>query len=141
MNNKRVLGIISIVLGIVLIINSQTTILGAVIGFKEISTNASLIVGLVFVIFGIALFFAIRRHGEIKRSKRFLKDIKKLKPGELGKVEEAIRKIGTGQGKEEKLRLLSGYSIRVDKQSRVRFDYESNGDINLTDYDREHLYK
>ena len=141
MKNKRILGIVLTVLGLALIINSQTTFIGVNLSPPESSIDFGLILGLVFVVVGLYLGFATRRVGEIKKSRRFLKDIKKLKPGELEKVESAIDKIGTGQGKEEKLKHLPGYAIRVDKKSRVRYDYEPNGDVTITEYDREHSYR
>ena len=60
MQKKRLLGSILITLGTLLLINSKTTILGAVIGLSEITSNASLIVGLVFIITGIGLFISSR---------------------------------------------------------------------------------
>jgi len=58
MNKKRILGFSLVLIGAVLIITSQTQILGAVIGLNQISSSVGLIVGLVFVGVGTLLFFA-----------------------------------------------------------------------------------
>tara|TARA_Y100000034_G_C6848277_1_gene384507 strand:+ start:122 stop:1060 length:939 start_codon:yes stop_codon:yes gene_type:complete len=60
MKRGKLFGGILVLIGIIMIINSQTSILGAVIGFKEITTNASLIGGLVFIIIGTGLFISSR---------------------------------------------------------------------------------
>ncbi|MFA6022689.1 MAG: hypothetical protein WC781_01225 [Candidatus Pacearchaeota archaeon] len=48
--------ILSVLLGIVLLINVQTTIIGAVIGPREIENYLSIMFGVFFVIAGIALY-------------------------------------------------------------------------------------
>lgn len=52
------LSIISIVFGAVLIINTQITIVGSVIGNNTLSSNSSVLWSIFFMATGIALFYA-----------------------------------------------------------------------------------
>jgi hypothetical protein len=146
MKKRKFIGIFLTLLGIVLIINSSANILGASIGIKEISVNLGLLLGFIFLIVGIYLGFAQSREGEnnggrIIREKGFEKSIKRIKGEELKKVEDTIEKIKKGQGKTEKLSHLPGYSIRVTKEARIRFDIDSNGNYHLRKYEPYHDYR
>ncbi len=55
----KTLSILSIILGIVLFINSQTSLIGATIGLKEISSYVSVLWGAFFILSGFALFYTI----------------------------------------------------------------------------------
>lgn len=57
-----------------------------------------------------------------------------------GAIERAINKIGTGLGKEEKLKHLPGHSIRVSKGGRIIYDKKKDGTIELRDYLPSHNY-
>lgn len=61
-------GIIFILAGLILILNSQVPTLGAVIGLSPVSSSISLIAGLVFLIVGILLFIG-RRKGKLEQIK------------------------------------------------------------------------
>ncbi len=145
MKKRKFIGIFLTLLGIVLIINSSANILGASIGIKEISVNLGLVLGFAFLVVGIYLGFAQSREGEnnrrIIREKGFEKSIKRIKGEELKKVEDTIEKIKNGQGKTEKLSHLPGYSIRVTKEARIRFDIDPNGNYHLEKYEPHHDYR
>ena len=67
MNKNRILGIILILTGIILILSSQTALLGAVVGLKKISSGTSLIIGIMFITLGIAfLIYQQRYHSRFK---------------------------------------------------------------------------
>lgn len=55
-------------------------------------------------------------------------------------IERAIRKIGTGLGKEEKLKHDAAYSIRVSKGGRIIYDRRDDGTVVLEDYLPAHQY-
>jgi len=57
MKTKTLLSIILILIGATLLINSQTPILGAVTGLKNLTPNVSLIAGLVFIVAGIIVYY------------------------------------------------------------------------------------
>jgi len=134
------ISILITVIGAGLIINSQKNILGGVIGVGELSSNVSLIIGLSLIVVGVILFFITHRKGRIIRDPSFDKSIKKLKGQRRQEVEDAVKKIGTGLGGEEKLRHLPGYSIRVSNIGRVRYNRESSGDVRLKKYEAKHEY-
>jgi hypothetical protein len=57
MKNKRILSYVLIVLGAALVINSQTSILGVSLSPPESSVDVGFILGLVFLVIGIGMFF------------------------------------------------------------------------------------
>lgn len=65
MDKKRILGICLTIIGITLLINSQVSILGAIIGVSAIASTLSLILGLTLMLVGIILFASARlKHRE-----------------------------------------------------------------------------
>lgn len=55
-------------------------------------------------------------------------------------IERAIRKIGSGLGKQEKLKHLSGHAIRVSRGGRIRYEYRGSNTVELLDYLPDHKY-
>lgn len=72
-------------------INSQTAILGAVVGLKQISQNISLVAGLVFVVGGIGLFFIRRGEGLRKKTRGIDKSPRYEVIGALGRKRKKER--------------------------------------------------
>jgi len=140
MNKKRIIGVFLLAIGLFLLLNSQVNILGAVVGISEINLILSLVFGLVFIIIGVFLMFITHRRERIIRDPSFDKSIKKYKGEELIAIEDAIQKIGTGLGHEEKLRHLPGYAIRVTKGGRIRYERDPSGNIHLRFYEPAHQY-
>ncbi len=57
----KTLSIVSIVLGILLVVNSGIPMLGAVVGFEDISLATNLGFGVFFLVAGCLLFFIEKR--------------------------------------------------------------------------------
>ena len=101
------------------------------------------ILGLAFIFMG-TLFFLAKRSLEgrtgggnsVVATRTFMKDIKRHN---IGSINEALMKIGTGKGREERLGHLKGYSIRVTKGGRIIYDRQ-NGDVVLKRYEPAHKY-
>ncbi|MEK6952197.1 MAG: DUF308 domain-containing protein [Nanoarchaeota archaeon] len=112
MNKKRILGIFLIVVGVVLILNSQTQILGAVVGLKEISSSVGLIVGLVFVCVGIIILM----NNQQKDLSNIVNTPTKSQEKALREMEQAINSGKKLTPKEaERMYKAAGYSSKSDK--------------------------
>tara|TARA_Y100000034_G_C6907887_1_gene421897 strand:+ start:175 stop:603 length:429 start_codon:yes stop_codon:yes gene_type:complete len=140
MKFKRGLGIFLFLIGVFILTSSQSGITGNIVSDR---VNAiSSIFGLVFIIGGLVLFMAkkslvsITGSGEtIVVSNKFKKSIKNR---DIDEVNEALRKIGTTLGKEEFLRHMKEYSIRVNKKDRILFNRYNPREITLDKYDANH---
>lgn len=133
-------------IGIIIILNSFQSITGFVI-FEDADANYGYFVGLWLIIVGILILTEGRETSDlenmsasgirIEQTRRFTKDIIKH---DLSKINEAIRKIGTGAGHEHRLK-GGGYSISTSKGGRIVFDYDSSRTrATLESYDEGHNY-
>ena len=138
-------GIILVILGVIILVNSYTTITGLTILNETTKTTIS-ILGIMFVVGGILLLMTRGGKGRLERlsdanvnlepTEKFTKSIRRHN---LADINAAIRKIGTGKGKEERLKGGDGYSIRVSKGGRVLFDYDdSHSTAILEEYNPQH---
>jgi len=89
MNKKRLLGAVLVLVGIVLIINSQVGLTGAVIGAGEIGSWISLVLGLVLLGGGVVVLMAKEREPKVggleKKTEKLKAQIKQeLKSGKVG---------------------------------------------------------
>ena len=142
-NYQKILGIISILTGIILLLNNPILNLTGHAISDSIGKSSGSIFGLMFVIVGILVFMAkrtlvnITNSGKIiNHSNKFLKDIKNE---DWKVINSTLKKIGTGLAKEEYLTYEKHRSIRTDKGNRIHFDYSDNRNkVNLIKYDKKH---
>jgi hypothetical protein len=153
MQIKRGIGIASIVFGAFSLVSSA---LGKITGnaISEVySGNFGFIFGLALIIGGMVIFMSRKkarveiivqevnglRKGttlpSILSSSRFERTARDANPE---KLKEALRKIGTGQGKEEKLS-DGRYSLRVTGRDRLLFRYGEGRRVELDEYS-EHYH-
>lgn len=143
-------GLAFLLIGLVFLLNSFSSITGAVV-LENANVNVSGLLGLVFVIVGIAVMMAGER-GKISIddvvdgqghkpviTDDFRKAIRRHDPK---KIITAIRKIGTGLGKQEPLTHIKHQSVRSGEGGyRVIFDYNQDGEpvlLNYSDHYREY---
>ena len=159
----RIISIVLIIVGIAILLN-WNSITGNIISEKiGLETNSILrmVIGLGLIIGGSLVFLAREREGalvqklqenrgnlpektdsekEVFLTNKFKKRIKKE---DRKAIRNAVKKIGTGLGKEEQL-VYHGenlYSIRSTKGGRILFEYEANrSKVNLMDYVSDHDY-
>ena len=144
LNWKKVLGIVLLIFG-GFIIFSKESLTGAVIGLEE--PNYFGIFGIAVFVAGIVLLFFARKREEkeglegkftIIRTRRFEKAIKGY---DLDKINRTAAKIGTGLGKEEKLKGRPDFFIRESGGGRIFFEYDpEHTTAILTDYTPDHRY-
>lgn len=140
------LGMILFIGGAFLIANFQLKLTGNVI--SETTASVGSFLGLVFFVVGIGLMFAGREETEtsserdlvnLLRSSHFERAVRKHR-GEARAIENALKKAGTGLGKEEKVvRADDLYSIRVNTIGRVILKKIGNKYVAL-DYLDNHQY-
>ena len=143
-----IISTILVILGLILLVSSLS-ITGNVISERIGKTTGS-ILGLMFVISGVILFMARRAESQlvnrtggglaVLKTDRFLKAVRKYDPK---KINDAILKIGTGLGGEERVvTAKEDFSIKGGKGARVIFSYPRGGEsVLLKDYLAQHEYE
>ncbi|MBU2562184.1 MAG: hypothetical protein KKF68_00810 [Nanoarchaeota archaeon] len=143
LRTHKILGIILIVSGIALILNSFSGITGFFI-VEDINKDFGSFLGLILLLQGIFLYLVGAREAEkekglveIVKTRKFKKAIKGA-PKKL--IDLAIAKIGTGLANEERLKYVKGRkSIRTSKGGRIIYR-QQKGTIVLEDYFSDHQY-
>jgi hypothetical protein len=141
----RYLTFLFLIIGFLFIINPFQSITGNVI-LDDIDIKVNYIAGLLFIIGGVILLYVSGEERESVRNKEgkivsivkthaFSKATKKQDPAI---IYAAIQKIGTGLGREEKLK-SGGYSIRTSKGGRIVYNKKGN-DYELVDFTHDHKY-
>ena len=136
------------VLGFMFIVSSIPNITGFAVS-EGVLKDTSRVLGIVFVILGLVVIFAGEKSLEERTdagftvipSKKFGDSVKGL---DLKRINKAIAKIGTGKGREEKLKYLPGRSIHVDDIGRLRFNYvviDGVKYVELNKYEPKHEYE
>lgn len=149
MKKEKFIGILLLLFGFVLILNaSMISITGNII-FTNTEAKVSSILGLIFIALGLTIFFAekeggleksIEKEPEIIKSKTFRKSLRKHK-NQLAAIDNTIKKIGTGLGKEHPLKgYKNKYAIKTSKGGRIIFNKEY-GNIILDRYISDHDYR
>jgi len=140
MNKKRGIGLILLLIGLIVIFSEPVDLTGYVIEGSGAARDIQFYFGLISVIAGI-LFLA---EAEERVPIRFIKTAgfeKASRKHSKSAINRAIAKIGTGAGKEERLKHVPGHSIRVSGGARIIFDYRDRGrTVVLTDYLPAHEY-
>ena len=147
MQKKKIISLGSIVIGIIILLNSFSGITGFIV-LEDVGKTASSILGIVLVISGILLLMAREGKGGLEKisdagvtlesTDRFTKAIKKH---DIIRINAALRNIGTGKGDEHKLS-TGEYSISSSESGRVVFAYDSShSTATLKNYDEGHDYK
>ena len=135
--NKRTLGIYLTIAGFLLILLTNQNLTGAVI--ETTGSAVTNIIGALILLAGIILI-VITEHEPTKSGlgKVIIKTAafeKSIKGHDIGAIQRAIDKIGTGSGKEEVLKYMKPYhSIRESHGGRVIFERKPNGEIVLAEY-------
>ncbi len=138
----RITGMLSFLAGIVLFI--QPSLTGFVIA-NDVS-NLGDFLGLLLVLVGIVLVGMAKTPDLVERTdsgmrvvttNHFLRQIKRFP---IEPINEAVKKIGTGKGSEEKLRKNRGYAVAVGGGKRIRF-YRSGNEVQLDSYLTQHEYQ
>jgi len=139
-NWEKFSGVFLFWVGILIFINNFTGITGYTI-YNELAKIKDSFAGIILIFVGIFIFVVAERQEresplvriKIVETTHFQKAAKK----HLAEAREAATKIGTGKGKEEKLRGREGYSIRARSGDRIVFVYDREHKIaTLTDYVR-----
>lgn len=130
-----------LLLGAILILSSFRGITGFSIA-ENIGYNSIRIIGVAMIVIGILVLQAERGSERglrtIIRTKNFEKAIK---GHNMEEIERAVSKIGTGLGREEKLKREEDYSIRTSKGGRIIYRYANQHIVELKDYTPAHDYK
>jgi hypothetical protein len=131
-------GIFSLIMGFILILNSLSGITGFVVS-ENIEKTPSSVFGLVFLISGLALLLIERQEKEgllasMVKTRKFEKATRKHNPKEIRK---ALAKIGTGLAGEEYLRHEKVWSVRTSKGGRITYERDGK-EIKLLDYFPQH---
>lgn len=130
MNKKRLFGFILVFIGLAFFL-LKVVLTGAVIGTSR--TEIIGLTGALIIIIGIVIILASGPSGleqRIIRTDRFEKSVRKYDPA---LIESAIKKIGSGAGKEEYLKHMQVRSIRVSHGGRILFNRTQKG-IELIEY-------
>jgi hypothetical protein len=146
-HSARFFGVLGFWIGVAIFtlsFNATSNITGFAVVNDTWKVGCSLL-GLLCVVGGVVLFISSGR-GEIQESNlvelietsRFKRAAKK----HLSQARKAAQKIGTGTGKEEKLKDGRGYAIRAQGGDRVIFDYSKDRTkAELLDYVMGHKYR
>ena len=143
MTKRKILGFISILMGIVFLLDTQLT--GAIIS-NSMGSSVSFFIGMILLIGGIGLILTKGRKladeteggMEIIITDRFSRSIGKHS---IKKINKALKKIGTGRGREETLKMdRTLFSIRASGGARILYRKDAEGNIVTENYLPSHEY-
>ena len=143
----RITGTTLLAIGIIILLNSFQSFTGFVV-FDSAEVNYGYFAGLWLIITGILILTEARERSgletvsrsgiKIEPTRNFVKEVKRQ---DMGKINEAIRRIGSGGGYEHRLR-EGRYAIATSKGGRILFNYNNaRTSATLESYSAGHDYK